>query len=136
MGGPRAGTLALDTEGSSFDTVLAAYRLKSSTATGSDRRSRRSGTTAGQAELPNNLTFSPATSQTPARLIWPGHGLQSGDRIRIDGLLGGPTTSAEFTIHVESPDQLELLGTLGAGGFNLGPRPVFRKFLKLKDTPF
>jgi subtilisin family serine protease len=124
---PRAGTLVLDTEGSSFDTVLAAYRLKTSTATGSDRRSRRSGTTPGQAELPNNLTFSPATSQTPARLIWPEHGLQSGDRVRIDGLLGGPTTSAEFTIHVESPDQLELLGTLGASVFNLGPSASFHK---------
>ena len=118
---PRAGTMVLDTEGSSFDTVLAAYRLKEGA-----RRSRRSGTVP-VADEPAGLTFSPATEQSPARLIWPGHGLQSGERVRINGLVGGPTTSAEFTIHAESPDQLELLGTLGADRLQLGPSASFQK---------
>jgi len=118
---PRAGTMVLDTEGSSFDTVLAAYRLKEGA-----RRSRRSGTVP-VADEPTGLTFSPATEQSPARLIWPSHGLQSGERVRINGLVGGPTTSAEFTIHAESPDQLELLGTLGADRLQLGPSASFQK---------
>ena len=118
---PRAGTMVLDTEGSSFDTVLAAYRLKEGA-----RRSRRSGTVP-VADEPAGLTFSPANEQSPARLIWPGHGLQSGERVRINGLVGGPTTSAEFTIHAESPDQLELLGTLGADRLQLGPSASFQK---------
>ena len=114
---PRSGKLRVDTKGSSFDTTIAAYRLVPE---GGERRSRSN--SPGPAPR-----LAPATKDAPAVVTLPGHGFSTGDRVRITGLVGHASESANFLITVLNPNAFRLEGTKGASGLTLSPESKVNK---------
>jgi hypothetical protein len=114
---PQDGTISFNTEGKGFDTTLAAYLLQTS------ESSRRAKNMPGKQQP----TFLPASSDKPARLVWPAHGLQTGSRLRIDGLIGSGDSVGEFIVHPKSDDLLELKNTNGQVSLRLSPTATFKK---------
>jgi len=108
---PRDGVLRVDTLGSSFDTLLAAYRFRENSSS-SNRRSSTS-------DKSSNFLFTPPTENQPARLLWPEHGLQDGNRIRLTGLFNHPAEQSVFSISVLGPDEISLSGTTGLSKLRL-----------------
>lgn len=108
---PRDGTLQVDTLGSSFDTLLAAYRWTDDNSTANRRSSPH---------VPSStLLFTPPTENQPAHLLWPEHGLQDGNRIRLTGLFNHPAAQSVFSISVLGPDEISLSGTTGLSNLRL-----------------
>jgi hypothetical protein len=72
-------------------------------------------------------TFLPASSDNPAQLVWPAHGLQPGSRLLIEGLIGSGDSVGEFIVHPKSADLLELKNTTGQVSLRLSPTATFKK---------
>ena len=114
---PQDGTISFNTEGKGFDTTLAAYLLQTSE---SSRRAKN----IAAIEKP---TLLPASSDNPAQLVWPAHGLQPGSRLLIEGLIGSKESVGEFIVHPKSADLLELKNTTGQVSLRLSPTATFKK---------
>ena len=100
----------MSTEGSSFDTTLAAYQF---TDEGSDRRSRGTGKTAA--------SFTPATVSEHLSIQLPDHGFSDGQVVEITGLLGHSSHTARFLINRIDAGSFSLSGTAGLSNLSLSP---------------
>ena len=107
---PRTGDVRVSTEGSSFDTTLAAYQF---TDEGSDRRSRGTGKTAA--------SFTPATVSEHLSIQLPDHGFSDGQVVEITGLLGHSSHTARFLINRIDAGSFSLSGTAGLSNLSLSP---------------
>lgn len=114
---PRSGRIRLDTQGSTFDTTIAAYRQATQ---GGGRR-------AGTVSTQSTPELIPASQEADAIVRIPNHGFTSGDRIKLTQLNGYNATTATFTINVLSTDTFTLQGTAGAVNLSLSANSSVEK---------
>ena len=111
---PKDGPVTVDTQGSTFDTTLAAYQV-SETAQNDQRRSLAIGR-----KIPS---FTPATRTKDIEITLSNHGFSNGQIIDIFGLSTAPG-SARFMVCDSNKNSFSLSGT--AGKTNLFPLPDAR----------
>ena len=107
---PKSGTVRVSTDGSSFDTTLAAYLLNE---TEDSRRSK---------EIGKKVTaFTPATASKNVFIQLPDHGFSDGQVVEITGLLGHSSHTARFLINRIDAGSFSLSGTAGLSNLSLSP---------------
>jgi uncharacterized repeat protein (TIGR02543 family) len=107
---PKSGTVRVSTDGSSFDTTLAAYLLNE---TEDSRRSK---------EIGKRITsFTPATGSENLSIQLPDHGFSDGQEVKITGLLGHSSQNAKFLINRIDTGSFSLSGTAGLSNLSLSP---------------
>jgi hypothetical protein len=107
---PKSGTVRVSTDGSSFDTTLAAYLLKPESG---DRRS---------ASLGKKIdSYSTATADTALRITLPGHGFAHGQIVEINRLSNHSVESARFLVSRIDDDSFYLSGTADMPQLRLSP---------------
>jgi hypothetical protein len=107
---PKSGTVRVATDGSSFDTTLAAYLLNE---TEDSRRSK---------EIGKRITsFTPATGSENLSIQLPDHGFSDGQEVKITGLLGHSSQNAKFLINRIDAGSFSLSGTAGLSNLSLSP---------------
>jgi hypothetical protein len=107
---PKSGTVRVATDGSFFDTTLAAYLLNE---TEDSRRSK---------EIGKRITsFTPATGSENLSIQLPDHGFSDGQEVKITGLLGHSSQNAKFLINRIDAGSFSLSGTAGLSNLSLSP---------------
>jgi len=107
---PKSGTVRVSTDGSSFDTTLAAYLLNE---TEDSRRSK---------EIGKIITsFTPASGSENLSIQLPDHGFSDGQVVEITGLLGHSSQNGKFLINRIDAGSFSLSGTAGLSNLSLSP---------------